>query len=90
MQGKQKQGACSHQQTSGNGPADKTNIAETASFTSFAGIIGFSRFGFIRLHYRPCLPSAFVAGGFLVAQLVLMLLLPNHLPFIAAIALSAS
>lgn len=35
-------------------------------------------------------PSAFVAGGFLVAQFVLMLRLPNHLPFIAAMALSAS
>lgn len=34
--------------------------------------------------------SAFVAGGFLVAQFVLIDLEPNHCPFIAVIALSAS
>lgn len=36
------------------------------------------------------LQSVFNVGGFLVAQFVLMLLLPSHWPFIAAIALSAS
>lgn len=36
------------------------------------------------------LRSAFVAGGFLVAQFVLIDLDPNHCPFIAVIALSAS
>jgi hypothetical protein len=35
-------------------------------------------------------PSFLGAGGFLVAQLVRMLLLPSHWPFIAAMALSAS
>jgi hypothetical protein len=34
--------------------------------------------------------SAFVAGGFLVAQFVLIDLDPSHWPFIAIIALSAS
>lgn len=36
------------------------------------------------------LRSALLAGGFLVAQLVLIDLDPNHCPFIAVIALSAS
>lgn len=34
--------------------------------------------------------SAFVAGGFLVAQFVLIDLEPSHCPFMAVIALSAS
>ena len=37
-----------------------------------------------------CLHSAFVAGGFLVAQFVRIALDPSHCPFIAVIALSAS
>lgn len=39
---------------------------------------------------RGHLHSALVAGGFLVAQFVLMDLDPSHCPFMAAIAFSAS
>lgn len=40
--------------------------------------------------YRYYSQSVFNVGGFRVAQFVLMLRLPSHWPFIAAIALSAS
>lgn len=43
-------------------------------------------FFFVRIYLR----SAFVAGGFLVAQFVLIDLEPSHCPFMAVIALSAS